>query len=137
MGLRNRMRRRDFGRDALEHLEQRGTVPRVGFEGAAHLLGNELDLVHAAPPPETIAMFAASAAWRTLAPSIIRHRPVSMARHVAPAFFIAWMVATPTTGTSKRMSWFGLAIFTTVRSRLNVEASPAKVSIIRPARSMV
>ena len=39
-----------------------------------------------------------------------RRRPTA---RVAPARAIAWIVGTPTTGTSKRMSCFGLATFTT------------------------
>ena len=52
-----------------------------------------------------------------------RQRPASSARQVAPACFIVSIVCSPTTGTSKRMSWFGLATFTTVSARLSVEGS--------------
>ena len=38
--------------------------------------------------------------------------PASTDSAVAPADRIAWIVATPTTGTSKRMSWFGFATLT-------------------------
>ena len=58
-------------------------------------------------------MPAAPAAANTCAPSITSVRPASIDIAVAPADFIASMVATPITGTSKRMSWFGLATFTT------------------------
>jgi hypothetical protein len=53
-----------------------------------------------------------------------RHRPTAA---VAPAARIAWMVARPTTGTSKRMSWPGLATLTT--------AVPGPASC--PARAIV
>ncbi len=39
----------------------------------------------------------------------------SSARQVAPACFMVSMVRNPTTGTSKRMSWFGLATLMTVK----------------------
>ena len=41
-----------------------------------------------------------------------QRRPASIDSAVAPARRIAWIVAMPTTGTSKRMSWFGLATLT-------------------------
>ena len=45
-------------------------------------------------------------------PSNISVLPASTDSAVAPAACIASIVATPTTGTSKRMSWFGLATLT-------------------------
>src|ERR1035441_6153942 len=68
-----------------------------------------------------------------------RHRSASSARQVAPACFMVAIVFKPTTGTSKRMSWFGLATFTTVSARLNVDGSlPSEGDcMISPARRMV
>ena len=57
-------------------------------------------------------MPASSAALTIASPSIISVFPASTDRMVAPAAFIASMVDTPTTGTSKRMSWFGFATLT-------------------------
>ena len=67
-------------------------------------------------------MPAWSAAATMAAASKSSVRPASMARQVAPARAMASMVATPMTGTSKRMSWFGLATLTTVSERLSVDA---------------
>ena len=49
-------------------------------------------------------MPASSAAWMIASPSIISVLPASTDSTVAPAAFIASIVDTPTTGTSKRMS---------------------------------
>ena len=57
-------------------------------------------------------MPAASAASKNAAPSTTSVFPASIEIAVAPAAFISAIVATPTTGTSKRMSCFGLATFT-------------------------
>ena len=53
--------------------------------------------------------------------------PASIDSTVAPAARIASIVATPTTGTSNRMSWFGLATLTT--------RAPAPASC--PARAII
>src|SRR6185437_3676470 len=80
---------------------------------------------------------APSAAEITESPSRKRHLPALSARQVAPDFCMVSIVFTPTTGTSKRMSWFGLAIFTTVNARFSVEASASSEDIRCPARSIV
>src|ERR1051325_9112326 len=61
-------------------------------------------------------------------------RPASTASAVAPQARIRWMVGKPTTGTSKRMSCFGLLTFTTT-SRLP-EASRAARSIVSSVPSI-
>src|SRR5579883_91097 len=86
----------------------------------------------------TIAIPAALARETIVSLSKTSVRPASIARHVAPARFMVSIVFKPTTGTSKRMSCFGFATFTTVRLRSSVEASPSSSSdrIMAPARSI-
>ena len=62
--------------------------------------------------PADTAIPAASAASKNFWPSITSVLPASIDSAVAPAAFITRIVATPTTGTSKRMSCFGLATLT-------------------------
>ncbi len=59
-----------------------------------------------------MAMPASSAARTMASPSIMSVLPASTDSSVAPAACIASIVETPTTGTSNRMSWFGLATLT-------------------------
>ena len=58
-------------------------------------------------------MPASCAAARNARPSRMSVLPASIDRASAPAACIARIVATPTTGTSKRMSCEGFATFTT------------------------
>src|SRR5262249_18915121 len=59
---------------------------------------------HRCDPRPTMQMPASSAALMIASPSIISVLPASTDSTVAPAAFIASIVATPTTGTSNRMS---------------------------------
>src|SRR5215471_8103673 len=78
---------------------------------------------HAADPPPrdpsvggirpTIVIPASFAAAMIASPSIISALPASTDSALAPATRIAVIVATPTTGTSKRMTCFGLATLIT------------------------
>ena len=61
----------------------------------------------------TTTMPAASAAWTNASPSRTSVLPASIDSASAPAARIAAIVATPTTGTSKRMSCAGFATLTT------------------------
>ena len=56
----------------------------------------------------TMAIEASLADLNTCSPSRTSVRPASIDSAVAPATRMAWMVARPITGTSKRMSWSGL-----------------------------
>ena len=56
----------------------------------------------------TMAIEASLADLNTCSPSRTSVRPASIDSAEAPATRMAWMVARPITGTSNRMSWFGL-----------------------------
>ena len=71
-------------------------------------------------------MPASSAAAIIRVLSNIRALPASSDSSVAPARAITWMVGMPTTGTSKRMSWLGLATLTTTTPGAGQVGGPAR-----------
>src|SRR5579862_9392808 len=84
-----------------------------------------------------MAIPAPAALFKSASRSNSNVRSASTERQVAPARIITSTVRTPITGTSNRMSWFGLATLTTVSRRASVEASSLSDCISLPARSIV
>src|SRR6266568_5249666 len=70
----------------------------------------------------TMAIPASAARFNKASRSNSSVRPASTERQLAPAWIIVSKVRIPMTGTSNRMSWFGLATFTTVSLRSRVGA---------------
>ena len=104
------------------------TATRRGLSAMRHAPRRRCAVPAAQPAYRpTMAMPRLVGGRTTWSPSIISVLPASIESAVAPAALIASIVATPTTGTSKRMSWFGLATLTIATPR------PARLS--RPARS--
>ena len=99
--------------DAIQTRQNPGMMPaKVTDANDRHAHrhdGSSQSLGRARP---TMVMPAASAAATIASPSIMRVLPASTDNRVAPAARMASMVDTPTTGTSKRMSWLGLATLT-------------------------
>src|ERR1019366_7773254 len=143
MARLDRTRRRLRRRDALQNLKHGIAMPSLAIKRAPKLIGNAGCFRHklvsfvilsalggdrftecASHHSAHTAIPASSAARVVASPSSSRHRPASTARQLAPARAIVSIVFTPITGTSKRISCFGFATFTTVSARLSVEAPP-------------
>src|ERR1700675_5000878 len=128
--------------EGIEYSRHRAVHPRHQRRGFSRWIGKNRNSLLTEPSKgngqsATITIAAPFAATMIFSPSNSRLFPASSARQVAPADCITSMVFNPITGTSNRMSWLGLATFTTVRSRLSVEASPRSERKINPARSIV
>src|ERR1700756_2743257 len=89
----------------------------LAFAGGRHFLSLPFESAFGSTPPATGKASIAIPAWLAAAISAWRSksrvRSASIASAVAPEAFMVAMVGSPTTGTSKRMSCFGLLTLTT------------------------